>query len=618
MREKSLCICPMSDVKYLKSDEYGSTSVTVLNGEQAVVKEAFSADGAEILENEYAMLRRLEESGISGFPRAISFSRSEDGTQAKLVRSYIPGISLETLVEGQRERPGLPRDKAISIVLQILTLLASLHALSPPVIHRDIKPQNIIVDDSGQCHIIDMGIARHYSAGAHKDTRFIGTPLTAPPEQFGYRQTDPRSDIYSTGILLAYCLTGSYDSWEKELDRDMLRVVRKASAFDPDSRYRSAEEMARDLRSLLPAARRRHAWKYLAAAVILLLLSVWMLIPQNRPPVFEEPLIEQAVRRLLNQPEGSLTEDQLSRITALHIYGCQPYDDESQIWFLGSQPYMRPDALRNSDLWQTNGGISSLADLKLLPNLRELCLYNQKITEISALRGTAISRLGLGYNPITDISPLKNNDGITYLNLTNLPTDPMGTVSTLHGLRELSLAGVTVDSLSGLAGLPLETLNLYDTWTGQDAVSHGWEPIAEIQTLRKLTVNKLNWHILDVLEASTVTELEVTHANGIPLTALQRIPGLQWFYYYTDEAQTVSAEPLSFPALVWADLKNIRFESLRCLSGCPSLKELLIYASECLDYEGLDQLPALESIYCTASQRQAITERYPDFAWNFP
>ena len=69
MRERSLCICPMSDVKYLKSDEYGSTSVTVLNGEQAVVKEAFCAEGTEILENEYAMLRRLGESAFDTLQR---------------------------------------------------------------------------------------------------------------------------------------------------------------------------------------------------------------------------------------------------------------------------------------------------------------------------------------------------------------------------------------------------------------------------------------------------------------------------------------------------------------------------------------------------------------------
>ncbi len=70
-------------------------------------------------------------------------------------------------------------------------ILNYLHSQNPPIIHRDIKPQNVIVDERGRVTLIDFGISRMYDAGARADTLCFGTRHYAAPEQYGFAQTDP-------------------------------------------------------------------------------------------------------------------------------------------------------------------------------------------------------------------------------------------------------------------------------------------------------------------------------------------------------------------------------------------------------------------------------------------
>ena len=125
-----------------------------------------------------------------------------------------------------------------------------MHTLTPSLLHRDIKPQNVIVDSFGKCHFIDLGISRFLNSSKTSDTLVMGTRLTAPPEQFGYQQTDLRSDIYSLGILLLYCITGEYkpeNAVLMELSEPVRQIVTKATMFDPDKRYQTTEELLPDL-----------------------------------------------------------------------------------------------------------------------------------------------------------------------------------------------------------------------------------------------------------------------------------------------------------------------------------------------------------------------------------
>ena len=130
-----------------------------------------------------------------------------------LVMEYVEGESLEDKL---RRLPGgrLSAQEALSITRQLCDVLEYLHGCSPPVIFRDLKPSNVMVTPNGQVKLIDFGIARFFKQGQTRDTLNMGTPGYAAPEQYGgMGQSDPRTDVYSLGVVLYRMVTG-YDPAE--------------------------------------------------------------------------------------------------------------------------------------------------------------------------------------------------------------------------------------------------------------------------------------------------------------------------------------------------------------------------------------------------------------------
>ena len=109
---------------------------------------------------------------------------------------------------GDSTLPGQTEDIARELAIALAEAMKALHTSDPVVIHRDIKPKNIIVRDDGSLALIDFGISRVYKKEATSDTVISGTEGFAPPEQYGFMQTDIRSDIYSFGVVLSWLLTG--------------------------------------------------------------------------------------------------------------------------------------------------------------------------------------------------------------------------------------------------------------------------------------------------------------------------------------------------------------------------------------------------------------------------
>ncbi|MBV8822712.1 MAG: tetratricopeptide repeat protein, partial [Ktedonobacteraceae bacterium] len=93
-------------------------------------------------------------------------------------------------------------------------VLSYLHNHQPPIIFRDLKPSNVMIDESGHIFLIDFGIARIFKPGQLHDTVALGSPGYAAPEQYGKSQSTPRSDIYSLGALL-HCLLTADDPSEQ-------------------------------------------------------------------------------------------------------------------------------------------------------------------------------------------------------------------------------------------------------------------------------------------------------------------------------------------------------------------------------------------------------------------
>ena len=190
----------------------------------------------------------IESCGCARLPKVEATYSLPD--QFVVVYDFVPGQTLEELVVAKKR---LVPEEAASLAADICEAAAALH--SRGVVHRDLSPRNVIVAADG-AHLIDLGIARMRVEGASRDTTSLGTRGFASPEQYGFAQTDARSDVYAIGKLLGYMLTGLQpdgDEYERALgdadatDSRLVEVVARACAFEPSSRYQSAAEMARAL-----------------------------------------------------------------------------------------------------------------------------------------------------------------------------------------------------------------------------------------------------------------------------------------------------------------------------------------------------------------------------------
>lgn len=150
--------------------------------------------------------------------------------------------------------PSSRLDLARRLFPRLCDAVTELHeSLPTPLIHRDIKPENIIVTPAGVPVLIDFGIARTYKNGASTDTVHFGTADYAPPEQYGFGQTDIRSDVYALGLVLWFSLTGRVPApSDRELaytdpavPEPLRQVIVRAAAFDPAGRYPSARALRR-------------------------------------------------------------------------------------------------------------------------------------------------------------------------------------------------------------------------------------------------------------------------------------------------------------------------------------------------------------------------------------
>lgn len=214
------------------------------SNEKKYILKKVAAWSRENLEDEYIMHRAFMHRGL--IP-ATEFMKDDE--YSYLIRDYVEGYTITELVE--MKKTGILTDQEIiDITRQLCQVLDYLHNQNPPVIHRDIKPDNIIVNHEGVCKLIDFGISRRFQGDHDKDTVIMGTEYTAAPEQYGFKQTDTRSDIYSIGILMFYMATGSLDIREIEshiISRRIKNCIKKCTQFSPDDRYKNVKRLEEEL-----------------------------------------------------------------------------------------------------------------------------------------------------------------------------------------------------------------------------------------------------------------------------------------------------------------------------------------------------------------------------------
>ena len=175
--------------------------------------------------------KMLKEHPQAVAPRVIYCTEHEGVTL--VVEEYIQGTSL---LERLEQRQYLTEAEAEQILLGLCEGLAPLHELG--IIHRDIKPSNLILQNGGIIRLIDFDAARTVKARSSEDTRLLGTKGYASPEQFGYGQTDARSDIYSIGITMQKLLGEAYQG-------RLTAILAKCTEIDPKMRYDSVMALKR-------------------------------------------------------------------------------------------------------------------------------------------------------------------------------------------------------------------------------------------------------------------------------------------------------------------------------------------------------------------------------------
>ena len=171
-----------------------------------------------------------------------------------LIMDFIEGKDLEEILESEGS-PGLPEEKIIRWTVQALEVLHYLHNQSPPIIYRDIKPGNIMIEEMRGVILVDFGLARKlYQKGL---TQTMGGTLQYTPLEQLQGKADIRSDIYSLGAAMHHLLTGveplpltDFTSVRKinpQVSSELDRVIMKALKPDPKERFSSAKEMLKAL-----------------------------------------------------------------------------------------------------------------------------------------------------------------------------------------------------------------------------------------------------------------------------------------------------------------------------------------------------------------------------------
>lgn len=217
-----------------------------------------------IYDDKRDIYKTLEKINHPNIPKIFGVGFDSDTV---VVEEFIEGKSLRQLMD---EGKAFSKRQIKSIAKQVVSAMAELHGCN--IIHRDIKPDNIIINGSGHVWLIDYDIARIWRGDIRKDTESRGTFGYAPIEQFGMLPTDFKTDIYAFGVTLSELLVRS------GIKGSLLKIAERCKKLDPAERYQTAK-------SVKSAIKYRNMKKTLLATAVILSLCIvaWIINPIDKP-----------------------------------------------------------------------------------------------------------------------------------------------------------------------------------------------------------------------------------------------------------------------------------------------------------------------------------------------
>lgn len=215
------------------------------------VKESFR-DQVD-LSAEPNILKNLNHSGI---PKIIDIFNENDNLY--IVEDFIEGNNLEQYIKMNTD---ISITSILSITSKICEILEYLHGLEPPIIYRDLKPQNIIISNEQQVTLVDFGISKIYKVNGNMDTVALGTKGYAAPEQYGANQSNIRSDIYGLGAVIFFLINKRSpntineplkdDSYSMEIGKEIKDIIKKCMQIEPGDRFESINTLKKYIDNII-------------------------------------------------------------------------------------------------------------------------------------------------------------------------------------------------------------------------------------------------------------------------------------------------------------------------------------------------------------------------------
>lgn len=583
---------------------------------------------AEFLRNEMEIMKKMADRKLSGIPKAYRIF--EENGEVYLVREYIEGMSLAQMV---LQKGGISEAEICRISRKICQTAEQFQNPDEPMIHRDIKPENIVVTPGGEVVFIDFGTMRSYKKDGSRDTFVVGTRGTAAPEQYGYTQTDQRTDVYAIGQTMLYMVSESYEMnqlSECAVSRRMKKIIEKACSFEPDKRYGDAAQLRRAVEKC-QANNRKKVYKkagavfgLIAAGYILAIFSQDGTVIENKrietaeqsaaeeqiqaEITFREELIEEAVRKELGLSKtDKITASMLENVRKLRIVGKEILDDEDTFWGEGHHV----DG-KDSSFGSVRGNITDLSDLAQMVNLEELALCNQKIEDISGLKELPLKKLYLSKNMITDFSVLLNLIDLDTLCIMENPAENLSVIGECTGILRLNIQGMNLTDIDFLKNLSLDYLDMSNV----EVENNIFEPLIEMKKLDTLCMCDVNEAAAETLSQMSTLKALFMWGDSTILENLKPLKGMTQLETLAFTTQISSLEGIEqFPSLNFLSVSFSLVKDLSPVTGAKNLQVIDISNADIENFEPLFGHSGLTEVHCTEEQKEEIMkiDSSPDF-----
>lgn len=583
---------------------------------------------AEFLRNEMEIMEKMADRKLSGIPK--TYRIFEENGEVYLVREYIEGMSLAQMV---LQKGGISEAEICRISRKICQTAEQFQNPDEPMIHRDIKPENIVVTPGGEVVFIDFGTMRSYKKDGSRDTFVVGTRGTAAPEQYGYTQTDQRTDVYAIGQTMLYMVSESYEKnqlSECAVSRRMKKIIEKACSFEPDKRYGDAAQLRRAVEKC-QANNRKKVYKkagavfgLIAAGYILAIFSPDGTVIENKrietaeqsaaeeqiqaEIIFREELIEEAVRKELGLSKtDKITASMLENVRKLRIVGKEILDDEDTFWGEGHHV----DG-KDSSFGSVRGNITDLSDLAQMVNLEELALCNQKIEDISGLKELPLKKLYLSKNMITDFSVLLNLIDLDTLCIMENPAENLSVIGECTGILRLNIQGMNLTDIDFLKNLSLDYLDM----SNMEVENNIFEPLTEMKKLDTLCMCDVNEAAAETLSQMSTLKALFMWGDSTILENLKPLKGMTQLETLAFTTQISSLEGIEqFPSLNFLSVSFSLVKDLSPVTGAKNLQVIDISNADIKNFEPLFGHSGLTEVHCTEEQKEEIMkiDSSPDF-----